>query len=298
MTKDDEITGAQRATTLLDLLDLTQIEQNLYVGQNETLHKHRLFGGQVVAQAAAAAYRTVEGVHLHSLQGYFLRAGSPDRPVLYEIERIRDGRSFTTRRVLAIQNGEAIFNMDVSFQVDEPGFDHANPVPNVPLPHELEDDVQIVRRMAEHNAHLSPIAAEEGPFEQRSVFQPGTDAAEKNRFWSPTWIRFRDLKDERIQDPVTARCLLAYASDIAVVSTASMPHQEECPRSEFQMASLDHALWIHRDVKIDDWLLFHKRTSTAQGSRGLVHAEFYSQEGQLVASVTQEGLLRQRQAAK
>ncbi|MEM7097993.1 MAG: acyl-CoA thioesterase domain-containing protein [Pseudomonadota bacterium] len=286
----EQISGQDRATRLLDVLDLQQIEQNLFLGENETLHKHRLFGGQVVAQAAAAAYRTVDGLQLHSLQGYFLRAGSPERPVLYEVERIRDGRSFTTRRVVAIQNGEAILNMDASFQMQEPGFEHANPVPNVPLPHELEDDVHIARQLTGKDAMLSPLATQERPFEQRSVFQPGTQSSEEDRSWSPTWIRFRDRTP--IEDSGLARCLLAYASDIGLVSTASLPHQSEVVRGDIQLASLDHALWIHRDVPINDWLLFHKRTSTAQGSRGLVHAELYSTQGELIASVTQEGLMR------
>lgn len=293
MTQDNDQTGAQRAARLLELLDLQQIEQNLYLGQNETLHRTRLFGGQVLAQAAAAAYRTVEDLQLHSLQGYFLRAGSPQRPVLYEIERIRDGRSFTTRRVVAIQNGEAIFNMDVSFQIAEPGFEHANPVPNVPLPHELEDDVTVARRHPTHLHTMSPLATQERPFEMRSVFQPGTDAASQNRAWSPTWIRFRQPVAEN--DKVLARCLLAYASDMGLVSTASLPHQSLVDRQSIQMASLDHTLWIHREVPMHDWILFHKRTSTAQGSRGLVHAEFYSTTGELIASVSQEGLLRSLQ---
>ena len=278
------------AGRLLEILDLEQIEENLYLGHNEHQRTRRLFGGQVVAQATAAAYRTVEDVHVHSLHAYFIQAGSPERPVLYEIERIRDGRSFTTRRVVAIQNGVAIFNMDISFQIDEMGFDHANPIPNVPLPDELRDDVQIALTMADDDPRLSPMARTMRPFEMRSVFQPGTEAWAADRSWSPTWIRLRapvDAGDERL-----ARCLLAYASDMSLVSTAMLPHQSEVPRGHLQTASLDHALWIHRPVPIDQWLLFHKRTSTSQGARGLVHAELYAETGDLVASVTQEGLLR------
>lgn len=278
------------AGRLLEILALEQIEQNLYLGHNEHQRTRRLFGGQVVAQAAAAAYRTVEDVHVHSLHAYFIQAGSPERPVLYEIERIRDGRSFTTRRVVAIQNGVAIFNMDVSFQIDEPGFDHANTIPNVPLPDELEDDVQVALQLPDEDPRLSPMARTPRPFEMRSVFQPGSGEWAADRSWSPTWIRFRapvDASDARL-----ARCLLAYASDMSLVSTASLPHQSEIPRGKLQTASLDHAVWIHRPVPIDQWLLFHKRTSTSQGARGLVHAEFYAQSGEMIASVTQEGLLR------
>ena len=286
--------ATQRARRLLKILDLEQIEQNLYLGANESPltdgveGPRRLFGGQVLAQATAAAYRTVEGPHLHSLHGYFLRAGSSVRPVLYEIERIRDGRSFTTRRVVGIQNGEAIFSMDVSFQIDEPGFEHAHPMPNVPLPGELPDDVS----MAADDPRMSPMAKIERPFETRSVFQLGSEQWAQDRHWSPVWIRFREPVDAN--DRVLARCLLAYASDMSLVSTAALPHQSEIQRHRLQMASLDHALWVHREVPIDQWLLFHKRTSTSQGARGMVHANFYTEAGELIASVTQEGLLRER----
>ncbi len=298
-------TPEQRAQQLLTLLDLQRIEQNLYLGRNELKAPAdqipgggmpgRLFGGQVLAQAAMAAYLTVEDLRLHSLHAYFIRAGSVERPVLYEIERIRDGRSFTTRRVVAVQGGEAIFNMDVSFQIVEPGFDHAHPMPNVPLPEELQDDLATAGALPEdkRNDHLlSHMAKLERPFELRSVFPIGSDAWAADRYWSPTWIRFKaavDAADQRL-----AHCLLAYASDMSVVSTASLPHQGDISRHQLQMASLDHALWIHRPVPIDEWLLFHKRTSTSQRARGLVHADFFSRDGALVASMTQEGLIRVR----
>jgi acyl-CoA thioesterase-2 len=292
-----------RARRLLEILDLQQIEENLYLGQNEASNlpgPMRLFGGQVLAQAAAAAYRTVDGLHLHSLHGYFLRAGSSERPVLYEIERIRDGRSFTTRRVVAIQNGEAIFSMDVSFQIDEPGFEHAHPMPNVPLPDELQDDVVVAANLSVNSSakqgaeetRMSPMAKIERPFETRSIFPIGSEAWASDRYWSPVWIRFRESVDTK--DKVLARCLLAYASDMSLVSTASLPHQSEVTRSQLQMASLDHALWVHREVPVDQWLLFHKRTSNSQGSRGMVHADFFVESGELIASVTQEGLIRKR----
>ncbi len=284
--------STERAERLLTILDLEQVEEDLFVGQNEDRGPRRLFGGQVLAQALRAAYGTVSDLQVHSLHGYFLRAGSAERPVLYEIERIRDGRSFTTRRVVAIQNGEAIFNMDVSFQIDEPGFDHAHPMPNVPMPDELDDDVTVAMSMAEDDGRLSPMARIARPFETRSVFQLGSEAWASDRYWSPVWMRFREPVDAADQE--LARCLLAYGSDISLVSTASLPHQGELSRDRLMMASLDHALWLHRDVPVDQWLLYHKRTSTAQGSRGMVHADFYSQDGELIASVTQEGLLRER----
>ena len=285
-------TAQQRAVKLLHILQLQQIEEDLFLAQNEQDRPMRLFGGQVLAQAVAAALRTVQGLRLHSLHGYFMRAGTAQRPVLYEIERIRDGRSFTTRRVVAIQNGEAIFSMDASFQIDEAGFDHAHPMPNVPMPDELDDDVEAAAGLDADDPRMSPMAKIERPFETRSVFRLGSEEWAQDRYFSPVWIRFREPVDPADQD--LAQCLLAYASDMSLVSTASLPHLSEVVREQLQMASLDHALWIHRRIPIDQWLLFHKRTSTAQGSRGMVHADLFAQSGELIASVTQEGLLRIR----
>jgi len=279
-----------RADLLLGILDLEPIEQNLYRGNNEVRGEFRLFGGQVLAQALRAAYHTVDARAAHSLRAYFMRPGDAARPVLYEVERIRDGSSFTTRRVVAIQQGKAIFSMDVSFQVDEPGFEHAHLMPNVPPPEELEDDISVVQALPERHPGLSPMAGRPRPFEMRSVFPLGSAAWLENRFWNPVWIRFCGEVDGG--DGALARCLLAYASDMGLVSTAALPHGETVARERLRMASLDHALWIHRPVPLGDWLLFHKRTTTAAGSRGLVHAEFFARDGALIASVTQEGLLR------
>lgn len=290
MKTDSTRLRSELAQRLLDTLQLEAIEHNLYRGSNEAPGKRRLFGGQVLAQALRAACATVDGRLPHSLRAYFMRAGDASRPVLYEVERIRDGRSFATRRVVAIQNGQAIFSMDVSLQVEETGFEHAHPMPNVPLPDELEDDLAIVARIDGDHPALSPMAGRARPFEMRSVFPPGSPAWQRNRYWNPVWLRF--AADVPAGDRALAVCLLAYASDMGMVSTAALPHNDVVSRSELQMASLDHALWLHRDVVMDDWLLFHKRTSAAQGSRGLVHAEFFSRDGSLLASVSQEGLLR------
>ena len=294
---------SNRAQRLLKLLELKQIEENLYQGFNEKENGSRLFGGQVLAQATMAAYRTVQDVHVHSLHAYFLRAGNVSRPVLYEVERIRDGRSFTTRRVVAIQNGLAIFNMDISFQGDELGLDHSSPMPNVPMPDELRNDREVAHSLGGPIAdpRLSPMAKIARPFEIRSVFELGSDAWGENRFWNPAWIRFLEPvagsevgepAESEFQHQLMSRCLLAYASDMGLVSTANLPHQSAVDRSQLQMASLDHSIWIHRPVPMDQWLLFHKRTSTAHGSRGMVHADFFAVDGSLVASVTQEGLIR------
>ncbi len=281
----------RKADRLLEILDLEPIEQDLYRGLNEVRGDVRLFGGQVLSQALRAAYHTLEGRHPHSVHAYFIRAGNAARPVLYEVDRIRDGRSFTTRRVVAIQGGEAIFSAAISFQRAEDGFEHAHPMPNVPPPEELEDDQLGAARLAGQQPDLSPTAARVRPFAMRSIFPLGSPQWQKNRFWNPVWIRFgRSIAET---DQVLARCLLAYASDMGLVSTAVLPHADSAARADIQMASLDHALWIHRTVSMNDWLLFHKRTSVADGARGLVHADFFTRDGELVASVSQEGLIRQ-----
>lgn len=284
----DRLTRAER---LLEILQLERIEENLYRGANEARGNYRLFGGQVLSQALRAACETVSNRQAHSVHGYFMRAGNADLPVLYEVDRIRDGRSFTTRRVVAIQEGKAIFSMSVSFQVAEEGFDHAASMPNVPPPEELEDDMLVAARLKGAQPNLSPMAGRARPFEIRSVFEFGTPAWEENRLWNPVWIRFAAPLPEL--DDTLARCLLAYASDMGLVSTSLLPHAENLSRDRFQLASLDHALWIHAPVPMGEWLLFHKHTSTASGGRGLVHAAFYDSGGGLLASVTQEGLVRE-----
>jgi acyl-CoA thioesterase-2 len=282
-------TTAQR---LLDILQLERIEKNLFRGRNESETQSRLFGGQVLAQALRAAYATVEERQVHSLHGYFLRAGNSEKHVLYEVDRIRDGRSFVTRRVVAIQSGAAIFSMSVSFHGEEPGFEHAHMMPNVPPPEELADDLELARALHVDDPHLSPAATFVRPFETRSVFPIGSEAWRDDRRWNPVWLRFRLPQPD--MDPTLANCLLAYASDMGLVSSAALPHQSQAPRSGLQMASLDHALWLHRPVPIGDWLLYHKRSTRAQGGLGLNHGDFFSKDGALIASVSQEGLLRRR----
>jgi acyl-CoA thioesterase-2 len=276
------------AAELLDILELETIDSNLYRGRNDSVHHQRLFGGQVLAQALAAAINTVdEDRTCHSAHGYFLRPGSPELPVLYRTERIRDGRSFTTRRIVAIQKGEAIFSMDASFQVIESGLSHQMPMQEVPMPDALEDDVAIAIR----NGVTSPWLLRQRPFEMRSTAQLGEP--QKNRFENPVWIKFRNP----IKDPVRKaqryhQELLAFASDMGFVSTAFLPHQEQLSRNDIQMASLDHALWFHQEVNITNWLLYVKETNNAEGARGFNRGAFYSTDGTLVASTMQEGLMR------
>lgn len=316
--------GEQKALRLLRILNLEKIEENLYRGENELPRQvgvgatglppvSRLFGGQVLSQALQAAYQTVQhsgdseaaNLDFHSLHGYFLRAGTSSMPVLYEVDRIRDGRSFTTRRVVAIQRGEAIFSMSVSFHRLESGFEHAHSMPNVPPPEELQDDLDVAQSFAPDDPAvrglLSPMALHPRAFRTRSVFPIGTQGWREPRRWNPVWLKLR-AKLPPLESPSDLRILqhtlLAYASDMGLVSTAVMPLNGQSVTATaksrgWQLASLDHALWLHRPDLVDDWLLLHKHTSVAEGSRGLVHAEFFDRRGLLVASVTQEGLMRQ-----
>jgi acyl-CoA thioesterase-2 len=281
-----------REARLISILNLKKIDEDLFLGDNESLSVFRLFGGQVLAQAVRAAYQTVKDRHAHSLHAYFLKGGIAEQPVLFEVERVRDGKSFTTRRVVAIQNGDAIFNMDLSFQIEESGFQHSDPMPNVPPPEELADDIEVALSLDQAHGNMSPMAKIKRPFQTRSVFRLGSEEWGKERFSNPVWIKFRGEVES--EDQEFSRCLISYASDMGLVSTSTLPHQPNVARDSLQLASLDHSLWIHRDVPIDEWILFHKKTSSANGSRGMNHAEFFSQNGELIASVSQEGLLRSR----
>ena len=188
--------------------------------------------------------------------------------------------------------------MDISFHIDEPGFQHSEPMPNVPTPQELKPDDEVAKALdvSDADPRLSPMAKLERPFEMRSVFQIGSVEWAENRSWSPVWIRYRgELDRSSDETPNLNAALLAYASDMGLVSTGFLPHQSITNRSKLQMASLDHSLWIYRDIPITKWLLFHKRTTTAANSRALVHADFFSEEGVLIATTTQEGLLRARE---
>ena len=278
-----------RASELLSILNLETIEMNLFRAANEKRFGARLFGGQVLAQALAAAGNTVpDDRQCHSLHAYFLRPGSSAVPVVYNVDRIRDGGSFTTRRIVAIQHGEAIFSMDASFQVAEQGLVHQIDMTPLVLPEELEDDMDVARR-SPGIPQFSGWSTRERPFDIRSVYPADRPRPRNNS--NPVWIRFRDNVSE---SPRQQRCLLAYASDMGLVSTAMLPHRGTVGRGSVQMASLDHALWFHCDVSLDDWLLYIKETTSGSASRGFNRGAFYTREGRLIASTMQEGLMRVR----
>ena len=272
-----------RAERLLEILDLENLEQNLYRGENEVMPGNRLFGGQVLAQALTAANRTVESNRpCHSLHGYFLRPGRPDIPAVYRVERIRDGKSFCTRRIVAIQNGEAIFSMDASFHIKEQGLEHQMDMRSLPAPEELEDDIVVAKRNPVTN---SPWATRERPFALRTVSQKKTFDDNSN----PVWIRFKKTIGN---DLSSHQELLAYASDMGFVSTSYLPHSKMVSRDDVQMASLDHALWFHNDFDISQWIVYIKDSTSTHGAKGFNRGSFYTKQGKLIASSMQEGLLR------
>lgn len=280
-----------KANELLDILALESVETNLFRGQNEDRPFPRLFGGQVLAQALVAATSTTpEDRQCHSLHAYFLRPGDTRVPVVYRVERIRDGKSFTTRRIVAIQNGEAIFSMDASFQVSEPGLAHQVNMPELPMPEDLEDDIEVARRLPDTQSSF--WASRERPFEMRSVYPMDKPRPDNNL--NPVWIRFRN---DITASPRLQRYLLAYASDMGLVSTSMLPHRNAVSRQEMQMASLDHAVWYHQEIPSNDWILYLKETTSAAASRGFNRGAFYTRDGVLIASTMQEGLMRVHQGA-
>ncbi len=283
---------------VLDILDLEPLEVNLFRGRSPQSRWQRVFGGQVIGQALVAACRTVEDVATrppHSLHAYFLIGGDPKVPIIYEVDRIRDGRSFTTRRVVAIQHGKAIFSMSVSFHLAEQGFSHQFPMPDVPRPEALPSE-------AEFKARVMPLMPEpvrryyerERPIELRPVEYSRYlgEKLEGDRFH--VWVRATGrLPDE----PAIHQCVLAYASDMTLLDAALIAHGRTVFSDDIMAASLDHALWFHRPFRADEWLLYAQDSPNLAGSRGLARGLIFSSDGTLVASVAQEGLLRQRRSA-
>ena len=279
---------------LVGLLSLERIEINLFRGQSQDLGWGTVFGGQVLGQALSAAVQTVPADRLvHSLHAYFLLPGNVKLPVVYEVERIRDGSSFTTRRVVAIQNGKAIFFMSASFAVSEEGFEHQDVMPDAPAPETLRTDIEVLMEQAHRlPPGMRERALVQGPFELRTI-DPLDDPI------SPTpqpprrmyWLRTTDRLPDDLQVP---RYMAAYVSDYSFLTTALQPHGINWLSPGMQVASLDHVMWFHRPFRIDEWLLYVIDSPAACGSRGLVRGSIFSQDGKLVASTAQEGLMRQR----
>lgn len=275
---------------LTDILNLEAIEVNLFRGFSPKEERMRIFGGQVVAQALTAAYKTVEGRICHSLQSYFIRPGDPAQPVLYQIERSRDGKSFATRRVIAIQKGEQIFNMACSFQVPEDGFDHQDKMPEASAPETLTDDIERWREIYKDDPVSLKRWVRERPIEMRPIDPVNLLKPEKASSDQMIWFRARgDLGD----DIALNQALLAYASDYSLLGTSMRPHGVSW-MSGVQTASLDHILWFHRPTNFSNWHLYVQDSPSASGARGFNRGAVYRQDGVLVASAVQEGLIRAR----
>ncbi len=280
---------------LLAILDLEPIEVNPFRGRSPQVGWQRVFGGQVIGQSLVAACRTVEDVAArppHSLHAYFLLAGDPKVPIIYEVDRIRDGKSFTTRRVVAIQHGHAIFSMSVSFHGTEVGLTHQTKMPNVPAPEELPSEADLKERVLPMMPDpVRRYYERERPIELRPVeFERylGKKFAE-GKFH--VWIRATQrLPDE----PAIHQCVLAYASDMMLLDAALMPHGRTLFEKTIMAASLDHALWFHRAFRADEWLLYAQDSPNAWGARGFSRGLIFARDGTLIASVAQEGLIRER----
>jgi acyl-CoA thioesterase-2 len=271
---------------LVDLLDLESIEVNLFRGVSPNEERQRVFGGQVAAQSLMAAGRTVDTGRPHSLHAYFLRPGDPTVPILYEVDRIRDGRSFTTRRVVAVQHGRAIFHLSASFHADEPGLTHQFPMPEVPDPDELDS---LVVRLEPFRDTLGDWFAKPHPIDQRHI---GELPFSRNASRDPVqrlWIRADgDLPD----DPLLHACIATYASDMSLFDTMLAPHNVSWDDADFMGASLDHCMWFHRPFRADEWLLYDMDSPTAYGARGLARGLLFTRGGDLAVSMVQEGLMR------
>lgn len=275
---------------LLDLIRLENLEVNLFRGQSRDIGTARVFGGQVLAQALLAASQTVEGRMVHSLHAYFLRAGDPEAPIVYDVDRSRDGRSFTARRVVAIQHGRQIFNLAASFQLPQEGLDHQFDMPPVPTPDELGPGQQVsAEELRRAPQKLQRWYNRFGPFEFHPVDEIDMAHPHPRPPFQKIWFR---LRGELPGDQVLHRTLLAYASDFHLVGTATLPHGVSYLQGNLLMASLDHAMWFHRDCRLDDWLLYDCDSPSASGSRGLSRGLIYDRAGRLVASVAQEGMIR------
>jgi acyl-CoA thioesterase-2 len=283
---------SEAVENLIKILDLEKIEENLFRGYNPAVTWQRVFGGQVIGQALVAAYRTVEDRICHSLHAYFLRPGDPHIPILYEVDRSRDGKSFTTRRVVAIQHGKQIFNMAASFQTPEDGFEHQDKMPDMPPPEGLAPDHELRKAVADQiPASMQAHFNRPRPIEVRPVRPTAFIHADPTEPVNNIWFR---AASEVGGDVALNQCILGYASDMSLLDTSLRPHGVSWFDGTVQTASLDHAMWFHRPFRADEWLLYAQDSPSAGGARGFNRGAIYRRDGTLVASVAQEGLIRHR----
>jgi acyl-CoA thioesterase-2 len=278
---------------LLDLLNLEQIEVNIFRGRSPDETVQRVFGGQVAGQALVAAGRTVPADRpVHSLHAYFIRPGDPSVPLVYTVDRVRDGRSFTTRRVTAIQHGKPVFTLSASFHHPEAGLEHATPMPAVPRPEELRSNAE---RLAEAVGAPLPRHFRDSPIELRSVGPLSVELARdpslraEGEHSNLVWVR---VTEELPDDPLLHVCLMTYISDLTLIETALLEHGITMPDGRTTGASLDHAMWFHRPFRADRWLLYAQESPVAAGGRVLARGQVFTAAGDLVVSVVQEGLIR------
>jgi acyl-CoA thioesterase-2 len=274
---------------LIRVITLERLEDNLFRGQSRDIGSPQVYGGQVLGQALVAASATVVGRMVHSLHAYFLRRGDFNSPIVYEVDRAWDGKHFATRRVIAIQHGQQIFNMSASFQVPESGLDHQAQMPIVPPPESLRDLETLIQEAAELlPPEILRMMGRKRPFEFRPVQPPDFAHPRPHPPVKEVWFRASDPLPD---DEALHRCLLAYASDFQLIDTILRPHALPLDR-KMVMASLDHAMWFHRNLRIDDWLLYTLDSPSASGARGFARGSIFSRDGRLLASVAQEGLIR------
>jgi acyl-CoA thioesterase II len=275
---------------LIKVMTLERLEMNLFRGQSRDIGSPQVFGGQVLGQALVAATATAEDRVVHSLHAYFLRRGDFNSPIVYEVDRALDGKHFSSRRVIAIQHGRQIFNMSASFQLPEAGLEHQNSMPDVPPPESLRDLESHYRDVLDQlPAGARRMLEQKRPFEFRPVEPPDHLRREKSEPLKYMWFRTVDkLPDEE----ALHRCLLAYVSDFHLLDTALKPHGIPMVSPKLVIASVDHAMWFHRNVRVDDWLLYAIDSPSASGARGFARGSVFARDGRLVASAAQEGLMR------
>ena len=288
---DDDMSFS--ADDLIALLDLEPIEHNIYRGQNRDIGTRMIYGGQVLAQALVAAARTVpEDRPIHSMHGYFILAGDLSVPVVYFVDRLRDGGSFATRRVTAIQNGEAIFNMSASFHRREEGLQHQVEMPDAPDPESLTPELDIIRaRRDEIPESLRATLTQDRPLDIRPVDDPDPFVVAERPPRRCFWVRASGALDD---DPLHHQAVLAYASDYGLLVTSLRPHGMTFRDPRLMVASLDHSIWFHRPFRADEWLLYQVESPVAAGGLGFARGTYFSRKGDVVASVAQEGLIRVR----
>jgi acyl-CoA thioesterase-2 len=275
---------------LLHLLELERIEDNIFRGESRDIGGAQVFGGQVLGQALSAAHHTVNGRRAHSLHAYFLRRGDMDAPIIYDVDRSRDGGSFSVRRVVAIQHGRPIFNLAASFQVPESGLEHQADLPDVDGPEDLQDLTEVAPQLLKKVPEkMRRYLTDKRPFEFRPVNPQDLVDPEPRPAFKHVWIKAVDALPDR---PDLHQNLLAYVSDYELLGTSTLPHGLRFGIDTVMMASLDHAIWFHRPLRIDEWLLYSMDSPSSSGARGFSRGQFFTRDGILVASTAQEGLVR------